>query len=185
MMGNSQKIILDLCGGTGSWSKPYVEVGYDVRLITLPENDVRLLDIPKENIYGILAAPPCTYFCRMRMCRGRPTDEMFADGLSVVSACLRIITMSSPKFWALENPQGYLNKWLGEPNLKFHPYEFGDAWTKNTWIWGNFSLPIKNPVEPKGRLAGNKKGDKAIAQTFTERARTPQGFAKAFFEANQ
>jgi hypothetical protein len=29
-MGN--KIILDLCGGTGSWSKPYVNTGYDVRL---------------------------------------------------------------------------------------------------------------------------------------------------------
>lgn len=26
-------IILDLCGGTGSWSKPYAEAGYDVRII--------------------------------------------------------------------------------------------------------------------------------------------------------
>lgn len=25
------KIILDLCGGTGSWSKPYRDAGYDVR----------------------------------------------------------------------------------------------------------------------------------------------------------
>lgn len=33
---NSDKIILDLCGGTGSWSKPYKDAGYDVRLITLP-----------------------------------------------------------------------------------------------------------------------------------------------------
>lgn len=24
------KIILDLCGGTGSWSKPYRDAGYDV-----------------------------------------------------------------------------------------------------------------------------------------------------------
>jgi hypothetical protein len=32
-----KKIILDLCGGTGSWGKPYREAGYDVRLITLPE----------------------------------------------------------------------------------------------------------------------------------------------------
>lgn len=35
------KIILDLCGETGSWSKPYKEAGYDVRVITLPEYDVR------------------------------------------------------------------------------------------------------------------------------------------------
>ena len=27
------KIILDLCGGTGAWSAPYKNHGYDVRLI--------------------------------------------------------------------------------------------------------------------------------------------------------
>lgn len=36
-----KKIILDLCGGSGSWSKPYKDAGYDVRLITLPEIDVK------------------------------------------------------------------------------------------------------------------------------------------------
>jgi len=34
-----KKIILDLCGGTGSWSKPYRDNGYDVRVITLPKYD--------------------------------------------------------------------------------------------------------------------------------------------------
>jgi ubiquinone/menaquinone biosynthesis C-methylase UbiE len=33
------KIILDLCGGTGSWSRPYKEAGYDVRNITLHARD--------------------------------------------------------------------------------------------------------------------------------------------------
>ncbi len=31
------KIILDLCGGTGAWSKPYREAGYDVRLMAVAE----------------------------------------------------------------------------------------------------------------------------------------------------
>ena len=34
-------VILDLCGGTGSWSAPYREAGYDVRVVTLPDMDVR------------------------------------------------------------------------------------------------------------------------------------------------
>ena len=34
------KVILDLCGGTGAWSKPYKDAGYDVKLITLPQFDV-------------------------------------------------------------------------------------------------------------------------------------------------
>ena len=29
----SKRVILDLCGGTGSWSKFYREAGYDVRVI--------------------------------------------------------------------------------------------------------------------------------------------------------
>ncbi len=37
---NSKKIILDLCGGTGAWSKPYADAGYDVRVITLPDYDI-------------------------------------------------------------------------------------------------------------------------------------------------
>ena len=56
-----KKIILDLCGGTGSWSLPYKENGYDVRVITLPENDVREYHPPK-NVYGILAASSCICF---------------------------------------------------------------------------------------------------------------------------
>ena len=59
---NSDKIILDLCGGTGSWSKPYKDAGYDVRLITLPDYDVRTFDatydlkIDEKNVHGILAS---------------------------------------------------------------------------------------------------------------------------------
>ena len=51
------KIILDLCGGSGSWSRAYVAAGYDVRNITLPAYDVLTYE-PPENVYGILAAPP-------------------------------------------------------------------------------------------------------------------------------
>ncbi len=28
------RIILDLCGGTGAWSKPYADAGYNVHVIT-------------------------------------------------------------------------------------------------------------------------------------------------------
>ena len=55
------KIILDLCGGTGSWSRFYKKAGYDVRNITLPDYDVLEYE-PPENVYGILAAPPVRSF---------------------------------------------------------------------------------------------------------------------------
>jgi len=47
---NNKKIILDLCGGTGAWSRPYKEAGYDVRVITLPEHDVKTF-VPPSAVY--------------------------------------------------------------------------------------------------------------------------------------
>lgn len=69
-MCNKDKIILDLCGGTGAWSRPYREAGYDVRLVTLPEQDVRTYR-PPEGVYGILAAPPCTYLAEEGVGHGK------------------------------------------------------------------------------------------------------------------
>jgi site-specific DNA-cytosine methylase len=180
------KVILDLCAGTGAWSQPYEDAGYTVIRVDLP-TDVRLLPHPRA-AHGILAAPPCTYFCRMRMCRGRPTDDQFREGLSVVDACLRIIQVCRPQWWALENPQGYLHHWLGQPKLKFHPWEYGDPWTKRTWLWGTFTIPKKRPVASAGpwvnSRTGHPLGKKGFARTASERSQTPPGFAQAFFEAN-
>lgn len=186
-MSNKNKIILDLCGGTGSWSKPYRDAGYDVRLITLPDNDVRTYN-PPENVYGILAAPPCTVFSLAGNWVKRSNEEML-EALSVVDACLRIIYKAKPKFWALENPVGKLKNWIGESIFRFDPWEFGDGTFKKTALWGNFNKPIQTVFEkperipysqtPIGRLGGKS------AKTKELRSITPQGFAKAFFKANQ
>lgn len=126
------QIILDLCGGTGSWSKPYKEAGYDVRVITLPEYDVRTYT-PPENVYGILAAPPCTEFSVLN-CKAEPRKRDEAAGMEIVNACVRIINQCNPVFWALENPRGHLRKYLGVPKLNFQPWYYGDPWTKATDI---------------------------------------------------
>lgn len=112
-----RRIILDLCGGTGSWSKPYQEAGYDVRIITLPDYDVRTY-IPPDNVYGILAAPPCTEFSLLN-CKAEPRKRDEAAGMEIVNACLQIINQCNPHFWALENPRGHLRKYLGMPKLNF------------------------------------------------------------------
>lgn len=181
------KLILDLCAGTGAWSQPYVNAGYKVRRIDLPQ-DIRLIPYIYSDVHGILAAPPCTYFCRMRMCRGRPTNEQFMEGLSIVDACLRIVILTNPKWWVLENPSGYLSGWLGPPKLKFHPWEYGDPWTKRTWLWGNFNIPLRHPVKSEGPWVNARTshplGKKGKAMNARERAKTPPGFAKAFFESN-
>lgn len=207
-MNNSDKIILDLCGGTGSWSKPYKDAGYDVRLITLPQYDVFMYEPPK-NVYGILAAPTCTQFSLARTNAKHPRD--LRGAMQLVKRCLEIIweqqyeltnknsKVTTLKFWALENPKGFLKYFLGNPPLEMNPYEYGDPYKKVTHIWGNFNKPQKNKVEcdktkfdarllkdlpplPEGFVYDKGCG---LDKRQVRRSITPQGFAKAFFEANQ
>ena len=203
------KIILDLCGGTGSWSLPYKEAGYDVRNITWPEYDVRLYEPPK-NVYGILAAPPCTEFS---VAKSHKIKRDLDGGMEIVNACLKIINsyeVFKLKFWALENPVGKLKDFLGKPRYTFQPWEFGDPWTKRTLLWGKFNLPIKKyrrwedvPKNPNlyvrpGRktpsIAFNHVSHKKYIKSFDKfdvktdaefRAITPRGFAEAFYKANK
>lgn len=202
--GKMKKIILDLCGGTGSWSRFYSMNGYDVRVITLPDYDVRTYE-PPENVYGILAAPPCTEFSVAKMKWGHDFDS----GMEIVNACLSIIEKCNPVFWALENPTGYLRKFLGKPKLTFQPWEYGDPWTKKTDIWGNFNVPEKKyhswdevpnklplytrPNREKPSITFLHKSSHALIpqlqfckpQNDAEfRAITPPGFAEEFFKAN-
>lgn len=179
---NSKKIILDLCGGTGAWSKPYKDAGYDVRVITLPKNDVRLY-IPPKNVYGILAAPVCTMFA-VSGNRWKRSEDDYREALALVDACLRIIWRCKPKFWAMENPVGTLHRWIGKPKMYFNPCDFGDPYTKKTCLWGEFNKPKKNPVKPiEGSKLWAKLGGKS-AKTKELRSITPAGFAQAFYKAN-
>ena len=116
---SEKKIILDLCGGSGSWSRPYVEGGYDVRNITLPDYDVLTYD-PPQKVHGILAAPPCTEFSVLN-CKAETRARKPEEGLKVVMACLRIIEKCRPEWWAMENPVGHLREYMGPSIMIFQP----------------------------------------------------------------
>ena len=102
-----------------------------------------------DEVYGILAAPTCTMFSLARTTAKTPRD--FESGMKLVEKCLEIIWYcrasndSALKFWALENPQGYLRQFLGRPPFTFSPEEYGENYTKKTDIWGYFNIPKKNP----------------------------------------
>lgn len=189
-MEDKDKIILDLCGGTGAWSKPYKDAGYNVKLITFPPDDVRLYMKPIFEVYGILAAPPCDHFSvsGAQYWKAKDTDGRTKDGISIMDACMRIIFVCNPVFWCLENPVGRMKYFIGDPQLIFNPCDYGDPYTKKTLLWGKFNLPEKNKVEPiKVCSQGSwlqKLGGKS-EKTKMLRSITPEGFAKAFFKANQ
>ncbi len=206
--------ILDLCGGTGAWSRPYAKAGYDV--IIIDTKDIRedtpakliQLDVRKFldqiqlygakfcdiiSVHGILCAPPCTHFSGSgaQYWKAKDADGRTEKHLTIVDACLGLIDWYEPEWWILENPVGRLPKLrqnrLGTPLMRFQPYEYGDPWTKRTCLWGEFNEPKKNPVEPiKSTKQGSWTQKLGGKSDKTKRLRsiTPQGFAQAFFEAN-
>ena len=189
-MENSQKIILDLCGGTGSWSKFYKEAGYDVRIITYPDYDVRTYEPPK-NVYGILAAPPCTMFSIARNDTTAKQPRDLTGGMEIVNACLRIIHTclyenvrvgQGLKFWVLENPaSGYLKRFLGKPAMIFEPYEYGDPYTKKTALWGEFNEPKKSIVQPRQFEHPTSKGCRGFVKCveyYADLKQIPEGYCE-------
>ena len=198
-----KKTILDLCGGTGSWSKPYREAygGHEYIVVVVdtkhPDPDIKspfgdIALIEKHtllDVHGILAAPPCTMFAvsgnrwRAKEKAEGTYEKKLAEALKVVDTCLRLVYAYKPKFWAIENPVGTLHKFIGKPVMTFQPYEYGDPYTKRTCLWGDFNIPKKNPVEPIEKSKMHKlppSKDRAMKRSIT-----PPGFAKAFFLSNR
>jgi hypothetical protein len=177
--------VLSLCDESGVWSQPYVDAGYDVRRIDLSNGaDVRLFQALPYPVRGVIAAPPCTEFASSgaRWWPGKGQQALL-DGLAVVDACLRIITVHYPMWWVLENPIGRLRDYLGEPSMAFDPCDYGDPYTKRTLLWGKFAAPLKvarvEPVEGSKMHLMPPSEDRARLRSVT-----PAGFAQAFFEAN-
>ena len=156
-----EKLILDLCGGTGSWSLPYKSAGYAV-IVVDPEYkgegrvEERIEEFCERTllqgiVHGVLAAPPCTEFSASGACwwKGKQvTDPKYLEkALGTVFACLEVIKKCEPEWWCLENPVGRLSRFLGKPMLRFDPWEFGDPYTKKTCLWGKFTIPARTPVE--------------------------------------
>jgi len=182
-MANAQKIILDLCGGSGAWSMPYKIAGYDVRLVTLPEKDVFTYK-PPANVYGILAAPPCTEFSKAK--GSHPRD--FENAMRIVKACLNIVWLCRLRnplaFWCLENPVGFLRQFLGKPPLTIEHWWYGADIKKPTDLWGYYNFPKQQYFEPPELFRNLSLTYNWDNKASERNAVTPSDFANAFFKAN-
>jgi hypothetical protein len=170
------------------------------------------MEICPSDVYGILAAPPCTEFSRAKTTA--PRD--FEAGMETVQACMEIIwhcqIFGKLSFWALENPDGLLYKFLGRPAYRFEQWQFGFPLEKPTVLWGMFKNPkptvvVKPEIDKhvstntKRRVNNNSRlyASPIVPDEYKSyisalpsqcrraaaRAITPAGFAQAFFRANR
>jgi len=211
---NGNKIVLSLFDLSGEWSKPWEEAGYTVFRFDIQDADtyydseteeekvvgdinnfsVQFFndlfgDFDGNDIYAILAACPCTDFASSgaRHFATKDANGQTVASVELVHQTLRTIEYFKPQVWAIENPVGRIEKLTGLTpwRLSFNPNQFGDPYTKRTLLWGRFNadLPIA-PVEPtEGSKMHRLYGGKSQA-TKNARSVTPEGFAYAFFQAN-
>ena len=132
------KIILHLCADLGSDSRYYqLDCGYDVILVG-KEIGVENFN-PPNNVHGIIANPVCTEFSTANNFNKIGDLE---KGMFLVRHCQRIIELSKPKWWVIENPaNGRLKELIGMPKAVYQPWEYGSPYTKKTALWGDFIMP--------------------------------------------
>lgn len=205
-MDKGKKIILDLCGGTGKWSEPYKKAGYDVRVITMPNHDLFTYndwEIDIFFIHGVLFAPTCTHFSLARTTAKTPRDlkgamTLVNRGLYIIEK-IRTHQNNNLKFWAMENPVGYLRQIIGKPPLTFNPMDYGANYSKKTDLWGYYNSPKKKPNEltdkERALCAINNRKLPVLSENYTlpsdfrpqqaRRSMTDEHFAEAFFRANK
>lgn len=158
-------------------------------------------------IVGVLAAPPCTSFAvsGARWWKSQhdiPDKSMVAKkyGLwatnffdtpldyanTLVAVTKLVVQQSDPNFYIMENPVGRIASQnnLPKPTLSFDPHNYGDPYTKQTLLWGDFNphLPTANVNPTLGSLMHKLRGD--VEEEKAQRSETPEGFAYAFFIAN-
>ncbi len=194
---NSRRTVLSLFDLTGEWSKPWEEAGYNVLRFDI-QSGQDVFDFSVEyftdnydlsDVYAILAATPCTDFASSgsKHFLAKDAAGQTEQSVKLVHQTAATIEYFRPPVWALENPVGRIQNLTGlpDPRLSFDPNHFGDPYTKKTLIWGNFNAELPGaPVEPtEGSKMHSQYGGKSI-ETKNARSETPEGFAYAFFMAN-
>jgi hypothetical protein len=140
----------------------------------------------KYEIVFVGAFPVCTNLC------GSGAQDwplkglaMLCDGLMLFNACELAADWSGAP-WCVENPVGTIPTHHRKPDYYFQPWFYGDLYQKKTCLWtGNgFVMPrAEFIVKPEG-----VKQSIWLASPGEDRAdirsETPEGFARAVFEAN-
>lgn len=207
-----QRLILDLCGGYGGWSKPYAEDPHDryhvVVVDPLAETDGRpntttirgtVQDFYRQHVksgllrpgdvWGILAHPPCRVWAGSgaRWWSGDKHKALVPQMQEIVWTCMHIIEETAPVWWALENPVGRIGRMtgLGRHSWTFQPYHYGEDYSKRTCIWGTAQMPEKTTPDNVPANKNRLSNLPPSKDRWRLRSMTPPGFALAFKEANK
>jgi hypothetical protein len=195
-------IVLSLCDRTGVMVQPWQKAGYRCVIVDKQHEcgvhqdgelfrigcDVRDYNPTALPIAIVFAFPPCTHLANSgnRYKAGKGLGKLI-EALQLVEAC-RAICEASNAPWMLENPVGSLSTYWRKPDFTFHPWEYTTPKEKKrTCIWAGkgFIMPQREvPEEPPDVRESCWKAPPSPDRGDI-RSVTPEGFARAVFQANE
>lgn len=141
----------------------------------------------------IVGHPPCTYISRagarwMYPTAGQLSEERLALAMDAKAFFFKIYDAKC-KYIAIENPRPLAIVGLPKPSTIIQPYEFGEPFSKATYLWLKNLPPLMPtlfcgefkpflPSNPGGRKKG-RKWSPGVAQSAKARSKTFPGIAKA------
>lgn len=197
-------LVLSLCDLSGVMVEPWLDAGYECMIVDLQHApgvategrlhrvgaDIETWLPPRCDYEIVFGFPPCTDLAvsGARWFKDKGLASL-ASALGLVDRCRRVAEWSDAP-WMLENPVSTLSTYWRKPDYSFDPCDYAgysdptDAYTKRTCIWsgGGFQMPPTSAMPP---TLGSKMH---LLPPSPERANlrsvTPQGFARAVYQAN-
>ena len=141
-------MLMNLCSGTGSVSRPFVRAGHTVVNVDWDDryNPTHCVDImtwecpyPPGHFDVIWASRDCTQYSRARTTAKKPRD--FEKAHALFQRCLELIRYLQPRVWFVENPDSGLLKTRavveGLPYVRVDYCMCGALYRKRPRIWTN------------------------------------------------
>ena len=142
----------------------------------------------------LIAHPPCTYMsnagaCRMYPKKGQIDPDRLQKAMEAKEFFMKFLTADCERI-CIENPMPMKIVGLPKETQRIQPYEFGEPWSKKTYLWLKGLPPLIptdiltewKPFVPSrtGRkLGGDSYGAKQCAHNSKDRSKTFPGIAKA------
>lgn len=210
----TERICIDLFAGLGGFSSAFeesdewtvytVEINdefdpdlcadiYNLR----PSDLLDLVGLDREQIdlLVVLASPPCPEFStagnhdHWDFDARTPTHPDARQAIALVYHTLGLIHALAPDYWYLENPQGRLRWFLGEPTGQVTYCQYGRPYMKRTDLWGDHP-----PMTYRRCQRGSKcheanveydgtSATRLLGETKAERSKVPTELSESIREA--
>lgn len=146
------KHCLDLFAGLGGFSAAFQDAdGWEVTTVDFEERfdpdiqadvfELRPDDLPDADL--VLAGHPCDVFSKAAAWQehwdenGNPQTEKAKRHVSMLFHTVGLIRALAPTYWFIENPEGHMRRFLGQPTGSVTYCQYGEKYRKPTDLWGD------------------------------------------------